>query len=160
MLCRSCKKNQATNIYERITDGKKQTEYYCADCYHRLFHSTQNIEEKEVVCKACGCTAKEFLSSGLVGCEHCYTALKGFIEPSVKRMQGKEVHVGKTPAFSDVKTDVKDKIKALRSEVEACIKNRDYKRANECLAELKKLNLSLQEEGDAWKSLSGSSKRR
>ena len=41
MLCCHCKKNQATKTYDRITDGKKQTEYYCLDCYHRLFISIE-----------------------------------------------------------------------------------------------------------------------
>ena len=149
MLCSSCKKNQATNIYERITDGKKQTEYYCADCYRRLFHSAERSGEKAVngVCSVCGYTAKEYFSSGLVGCEHCYKSLKNALYPSIQRMQGKDVHIGKTPQPVHALSPEEERRKALRLEVEMRIKNKDYKRANECLAELKELNLTLAKGG-------------
>ena len=148
MLCSSCKKNQATNIYERITDGKKQTEDYCADCYRRLFHSTENTRQnaENLVCNVCGYTAKEYFASGLVGCEHCYEALKDALSPSIKRMQGKEEHVGKTPNPVKGISPLEERRKALRLEVEMRLKNKDYKRASECLAELKELNGSMQRE--------------
>lgn len=94
MLCCSCKKNQATNIHEKITDGRKQTEYYCADCYRRLFLSAT---QKSDVCPVCGRTAKEFSSTGLVGCGACYKYLVNVVAPVVLRMQGADKHVGKTP---------------------------------------------------------------
>ncbi len=37
MLCCVCKKNRAAKIREREADGRIVREYYCADCYARLF---------------------------------------------------------------------------------------------------------------------------
>ena len=37
MLCCVCKKNRAAKIRERESDGRIVREYYCADCYARLF---------------------------------------------------------------------------------------------------------------------------
>ncbi len=95
MLCCSCKKNQATNIHENKTDGHKQTDYYCADCYRRLFLSATPSSTKAGVCATCGTTAKEFLSSALVGCGDCYRYLSSVIHPVLVKMQGAETHIGK-----------------------------------------------------------------
>lgn len=97
MLCCTCKKNQATNIYETIKDGKRQTNYYCADCYRRLFISTAKPQKstKKEACPYCKTTSDDFLKTGLVGCEKCYTYLKETIEPVIMRMQGNLTHVGK-----------------------------------------------------------------
>ncbi len=102
MLCCSCKKNQATNIYRKITDGKKQTEYYCADCYRRLFISTAKTETPKQlsVCPYCQTTAEDFLASGLVGCEKCYQYLAETIRPVIENMQGSKTHCGKTPTLT------------------------------------------------------------
>lgn len=100
MLCCSCKKNQATNIHEKTTDGRKQTEYYCADCYRRLFISAPSSAPKNAVCPRCKTTAEEFFRSGLVGCADCYTYLAAAVDPVVFRMQGGDRHVGKHPPES------------------------------------------------------------
>lgn len=81
-------------MHEKITDGRKQTEYYCADCYRRLFLSAT---QKRDACPVCGRTAKDFSLSGLVGCESCYACLAEVITPVVLRMQGADKHIGKYP---------------------------------------------------------------
>ena len=97
MLCCSCKKNQATNIYETIKDGKRQTNYYCAGCYRRLFISTAESKKtaKKEACPYCKTTSDDFLKTGLVGCEKCYTHLLQTIQPVILRMQGNAKHIGK-----------------------------------------------------------------
>ena len=62
-------------------------------------------------------------------------------------MQGKDVHIGKTPQPVHALSPEEERRKALRLEVEMRIKNKDYKRANECLVELKELNLTLAKGG-------------
>ena len=147
MLCCFCKKEAHTNIVESIKDGKKQREYYCADCFRRLFGSSmQKKEQKTLVCAACGTKKEDFLRSGLVGCQRCYTYLYPVIEPMILRTQGSEKHVGKRPVTAESKQQVLARRAALRAEVEKRQKQRDYKRAGEFLAELKDLNQALGKE--------------
>ena len=59
MLCGKCKKNQATKTYETLKNGKKQTEYFCLECYHKGF---VYVEEGEALsaCPYCGTTVAQF----------------------------------------------------------------------------------------------------
>ena len=59
MLCGNCKKNQATKTYEQIKKGKKTVDYYCMDCYARLFISADENVGGLTVCPYCGTTAEE-----------------------------------------------------------------------------------------------------
>ena len=102
MLCCHCKKNQATKTYDRITDGKKQTEYYCLDCYHRLFISIEadaaegkGGDRQIAMCPYCGTSEEDFRACGLVGCAQCYQSLSKAVIPVVIRLQGTETHCGK-----------------------------------------------------------------
>ena len=104
MLCCPCKKNQAIRTRERSVDGKLRTEYYCLDCYHRLFISADDIPDAPGVpgqiamCPNCGTSEEDFRLRGRVGCAECYTYLARAVIPAVIRMQGDEVHCGKRPA--------------------------------------------------------------
>ena len=107
MLCCHCKKNQATKTYDRITDGKKQTEYYCLDCYHRLFISIEadaaegkGGDRQIAMCPYCGTSEEDFRARGLVGCAQCYQSLSKAVIPVVIRLQGTETHCGKKPRNS------------------------------------------------------------
>ena len=104
MLCCQCKKNQATNIYEKETDGVKSVSYYCTDCYSRLFLSaSQHSGKKKSVCSVCGTTEEEFQKTGLVGCASCYQELESCVLASVIGMQGIETHAGKVPKYAEEK---------------------------------------------------------
>ena len=108
MACGYCGKNQAVKTYEEIKNGKKQVEYYCLDCYHRLFLCTEETEEFLSACPYCGTTAAEMKKSKLVGCAHCYKMMSGHTLPMIKKMQGEKAHEGKTPPLNgyDQNTDV------------------------------------------------------
>ena len=98
MRCGHCGRNQATKTYEQIKNNKKVVEYYCMDCYERLFLSLANNAETALsVCPYCGTTLEEFRTSKLVGCAHCYPALQEGIMPVILKMQGERAHTGKTP---------------------------------------------------------------
>ncbi len=112
MLCCHCKKNQASKTYEKrkIVDKKtvKTTEYYCLECYCRLFVSVSDEKEPRTVCPACGMTVAAFKQKKLVGCAKCYSYLSGAVLPVVLKMQGAaEAHCGKEEASSDIEKLVK-----------------------------------------------------
>ena len=102
MRCGCCGQNQAVKTYEETRNGKKTIEYYCLECYHKLF---LDAEERELValdaCPYCGMTATEFRSGKLVGCAYCYRTMGDTVLPAVKKMQGEKSHRGKTPPLFD-----------------------------------------------------------
>lgn len=99
MACGYCGKNQAVKTYEEIKNGKKQTEYYCLDCYHKLFLYTDGAEGESSLsaCPYCEMTVAEIRRTKLVGCANCYKMLSDSLLPSVVKMQGVKAHRGKTP---------------------------------------------------------------
>ena len=54
----------------------------------------------EKTCKYCKTTLRDFYSTGMVGCEHCYTVFMGEVEAYIKKCQYNNIHVGKTPAIT------------------------------------------------------------
>lgn len=126
MLCCVCKKNRAAKIRDREADGRTVREYYCADCYARLFSENslnfapksrrngaenagertgaateERTEKKERRCPYCGTTAREYYQTKLLGCAECYRYLFDEIKESVFAMQGDEPHRGKRPAAAE-----------------------------------------------------------
>ena len=124
MLCCVCKKNQADKICEMNSDGKTVREYYCADCYRRLFESAKRqsgtgadgggnkrkrednknsgaenkaAQKQKARCPFCGTTVTDYESTRLFGCPECYRYLFGYVEDEVVVMQGDEPHAGKNP---------------------------------------------------------------
>lgn len=99
MLCMRCKKNQATKTKERTVDGKKKTEYYCADCYRAAFLLPEEFSNGKSVrkCPYCGRDKEKVLKSGLVGCANCYASFADDVLPIAIKMQGDGVHAGKAP---------------------------------------------------------------
>lgn len=100
MRCSGCGQNQAVKTYEEIKHGKKTVEYYCLECYHKLFLDEKTTERESLTaCPYCGMTATEFRSGKLVGCAYCYRTMGDTVLPTVTKMQGEKSHRGKTPPF-------------------------------------------------------------
>ncbi len=97
MLCAKCKKNQATKSYIDPKRDKKLAEYYCLDCYARLFESVGKAEIVSPACPYCGVTADEVKKRNIVGCAMCYDALQDVLMPIVSKFQGENTHTGKSP---------------------------------------------------------------
>ena len=99
MRCCYCKQKEATKTYEQFKNGKRVVEYYCMDCYDRLFLAEENKTDggKLSVCPYCGITLREVTAGKLVGCAYCYTVMSEGVMPLVLKMQGERAHAGKTP---------------------------------------------------------------
>lgn len=108
MACGHCGKNQAVKTYEEIKNGKKQVEYYCLDCYHRLFLYADELEGDLALssCPYCGTSMAEVKKSKLVGCANCYKMMSANILPMIKKMQGEKAHDGKTPPLDGYDNNV------------------------------------------------------
>ena len=48
------------------------------------------------VCPVCGKRLSEFYNTSMLGCPDCYRAFGREIQPALKKIQGKDYHVGKT----------------------------------------------------------------
>ena len=103
MRCGYCGKNEATKTYERIKDARRSVEYYCMDCYHKLFLDTDKAEGETSLsaCPYCGMTIEEFRAGKIVGCAYCYRTMRAGILPTIVKMQGELSHTGKTPPLGD-----------------------------------------------------------
>ena len=99
MRCCHCGEKEATKTYERKGKERK-IEYYCMDCYDKLFLSADDGESSLSSCPYCGMSLAEVQSTKLVGCAHCYRTMKGGVYPIVVKMQGDGTHTGKTPSVS------------------------------------------------------------
>ena len=99
MRCSHCKQKEATKSYEQFKNGKRVVEYYCMDCYDKLFLNEDGKTDGGTlsVCPYCDMSLREVMTGKLVGCAHCYAAMREGLMPLVVKMQGDRAHAGKTP---------------------------------------------------------------
>ena len=98
MLCQKCKKNQATKLYESVKNGNPTKEYFCLDCYDKLFRKEEYPQaENGKECPYCGMQAETLKKRQLVGCAMCYQTLSAVTGAMVNKMQGEQTHDGKSP---------------------------------------------------------------
>ena len=102
MRCLYCNQNEATKTYQQTKNGKAPVQYYCMECYHRLFLSGNEAESESALsaCPYCGTSLDEFQATKLVGCAYCYKTMWSGLIPAVIKMQGDSTHRGKMPPLS------------------------------------------------------------
>lgn len=162
MLCDECKKNEATFHSIRKVNGHKTEAHLCAECLHKRGLSPLNLSPTAVsvnkmlsdleqseqapriddsgglnICAACGWTRENYLATGYVGCEQCYTAFAPLLLPRIKKLQSGLLHVGKRP--KNVKTPVYSEVDELKIELKNAIELEDFERADELSRRLKSL---------------------
>lgn len=114
-LCQCCKKRHIARTYTE--KGKSGSlEFYCLDCYSRLFLDEVDFADGASVCPYCGMTAKEAQAGKLVGCAHCYQTMRSGVYPMIYKMQGERAHTGKTPPLDGDYADGYDDENPLRVE--------------------------------------------
>lgn len=166
MLCCHCKNNQATKTYEQVKRGVLETEYYCLDCFQRLFLTqTSKAAGALSVCPYCGTTVEEFQAKKLVGCAHCYTTLNAELTPVIVKMQGIEIHKGKRPPLDNPEMDSGEEnslelimqarynrqVRELTMIIEKLKKEKNYERAKEYADKLSRMrSTSAIEEDFVW----------
>ncbi len=97
-LCRCCKKNQAVRSYQKDKKAPSTWEFYCLDCYSRLFlDGGEEGKGTLEVCPYCETALAEVRMGKIVGCAHCYQTMWAGIYPIAQKMQGDRAHRGKTP---------------------------------------------------------------
>lgn len=145
MLCGNCKKNQATKTYEQIKNGKRETAYYCLDCYHKLFVYAEEENVSKTACPYCGTTASEVKRRKLVGCAYCYRSLQNTVVELISAMQGEEAHKGKKP-YDTPSERIMRRRNELRAVQKSAQEKKDFERARSCEAAIADLENGIEEE--------------
>lgn len=155
MLCQHCKKNAATVSYVEIINGKKFESHLCAPCYSDLLgdlNSKANndlwaglfgepaVAEKK--CTVCGAKYSDYERTGLLGCPNCYDMFREELLPSIRRIQGKVNHVGKTAVNND-ELGLHRRLKSLQEQLEQALKERRYGEAGRLNRQIAEINKTL-----------------
>ncbi len=114
-LCQKCNQKHAVRCYEE----KEKKEFYCLECYSKLFLDGGNEGGRKTVCPRCSTTLKSALASKMVGCSYCYQAMGEGLLPVVQKMQGSRAHEGKTPPLDGDLSHVNECEGALGEEYRA-----------------------------------------
>ena len=107
---------------------------------------------EEIKCKNCGYTLSKYKSTGLFGCDNCYSTFKNEVDRILKTIQGSNRHVGRLNASKiqdkteDVKTKkqvkadkAENKLDELKERLQKEIKAEEFEKAAITRDEIKKL---------------------
>ena len=160
MKCSNCGKNNANVSFQQNINGEVTSLHLCEECAHKLgiFNSFDDIFSpmtldfdfmlpEEIKCKNCGYTLSKYKSTGLFGCDNCYSTFKNEVDRILKTIQGSNRHVGrlnaaKTKANTKGKEKVEkvdNKLDSLKARLQKEIKAEEFEKAAITRDEIKKL---------------------
>ena len=96
-------------------------------------------------CDFCGSSYSDIAKSGHVGCAKCYEIFGDQLLPSIRRIHGNTTHCGKNSRFGTKKAEKsaemtkKDKIKALKKELDKAISEQNFEHAAELRDQIKEM---------------------
>ena len=169
MLCQNCGERPATVHLTKIMNHEKTELHLCEVCAKNVgnelgivFEPSFNFQNfiagllegdlnlyqqsnpnQEIVCKNCGLTFSDFMSSGLLGCGECYHYFQSGLEPLLKKLHGSMQHTGKVPKRTGGKVRVRKEISDLRAELQQSISREDYEKAAFLRDEIRRLEAEL-----------------
>ncbi|BBB91317.1 MAG TPA: UvrB/UvrC motif-containing protein [Methylomusa anaerophila] len=178
MLCDDCQKEPACVHITKILNGQKIEKHLCEQCaansgdaaisssisnlfankvsihdfLKEMFHYSPSAEaahKTEISCSQCGMTYQDFSRSGKLGCGTCYQTFRENLEPLIKRVHGTCGHTGKIPKRSGQSLDIKQRIKALRQELEALVVREEYEQAAKVRDEIRILEKTIVDKDDS-----------
>lgn len=167
MLCERCGKREATILLTEVVNGERTEHRLCSQCASelelgQLFESEfpfgkllsgilglagpeegQTEETMEqVVCPTCGTSYGEFVRKSQFGCADCYNTFGVLMQNNIKKLQGSDRHVGKSPrsrsedaaskAMGDGKEagqNTEEKIQILKSKLQEALRTENYEDA-------------------------------
>ncbi len=117
-LCEVCRVNTATIHLTQISNGESLTRRLCKDCANEEGIPMGDQDDEDVTdleelaqepilltCSKCGTTEEQVISSGRVGCSHCYVVFRNAIEERSSyldvytRYDGKQYRQGSSKSF-------------------------------------------------------------
>lgn len=130
MLCDNCGKREANVRYSENINGKKKELNLCEECSKKLGIGKMDFsmpidfssffgglvedfmtpefmplfdDVKSLKCDECGYTFNDIVNTGKLGCANCYETFEERLDPIIKKIQGSNVHVGRTGKIIDDK---------------------------------------------------------
>ncbi len=160
MLCDKCGKNSATHFYNQTVNGKSVAMNLCSECAKKLggfntitndpfglsdlfsgllFPNSQTTERRTVICKKCGKSFDDIMSDGKIGCSECYATFENRLAPTIEKIHGNAVHLGKVPRSAGKEVKRKKELNDLKDRLNDAIKKEDFENAALLRDEIKKL---------------------
>ena len=109
MVCTVCGTEGAKTFFRKV-NGREVTLTLCPNCYARLYPAQESEDlftafvgntqrgASDKACRVCGTTLADFRRTGLLGCADCYTAFREELLPTLRFVQGRLRHEGKSPS--------------------------------------------------------------
>ena len=140
MKCEICGIREAVTSYIEEKNNQKQMVHVCEEC----FQSQENIEELR--CDVCRMSYREFLVSGVFGCENCYRVFKAqtvkLLENQILQGKQKTIQIEKSKTekgSTKIKKTKKELLKELEEILELAKKEKDIEKIERIEKEIKKL---------------------
>jgi len=142
MKCEICGIRNAVTSYIEEKNGEKQMVLVCEECL-------QNQENKEELkCDVCGMSYREFLKTGILGCENCYRVFKTqTIKVLEKQILKNKYEIECNKKLLPVKSHLKERkkneqkefLKKLEELLELAKKEKDQEKIERIEQEIKKM---------------------
>ncbi len=158
MLCQSCGQNQATTHIKTIVNGELAEISLCRECAQKLGYNSffgsfgmdfdkflgslmgnGRGQKSRKRCECCGSTFEDIAKSGKVGCASCYSVFYDDLLPSIQRIHGKTLHIGKLAKSAGSEVKIKSTIVKLKEELANAIKEQEFEKAAKLRDEIKEL---------------------
>jgi protein arginine kinase activator len=165
MICELCHKQPATvHVTEIGAEASVLQKHMCEGCardlelpgapvvigktktdiWKLLRQSAQKARaEGALVCPHCGISLAEFRSKGRFGCARDYEVFRAHIEPLLLRVHNAKQHAGRLPAMDEGSRQRRQHLTALRTRLEAAIRDEAYENAARLRDEIQELEAQL-----------------
>ncbi len=165
MKCQKCGANNANTHVKTVINGEIKEYDLCSECAKKMGYTNifGNFEDEfsgllgsffgnslpartqATRCDFCGSSYSDIAKSGHVGCAKCYEIFGDQLLPSIRRIHGNTTHCGKNSRFGSKKAEKsaemtkKDKIKALKKELDKAISVQNFEHAAELRDQIKEM---------------------
>ena len=165
MKCQKCGANNANTHVKTVINGEIKEYDLCSECAKKMGYTNifGNFEDEfsgllgsffgnslpartqATRCDFCGSSYSDIAKSGHVGCAKCYEIFGDQLLPSIRRIHGNTTHCSKNSRFGTKKSEKsaemtkKDKIKALKKELDKAISEQNFEHAAELRDQIKEM---------------------
>lgn len=152
MLCDQCNERDAVVNVTKVVDNAVTQLHLCEKCaaakgfetmltmpQHPLGDILEAVQQQDAdtsedaaACAFCGATARDFRSTGRLGCPHCYDAMERSLRELLRRLHGNSRHVGlryRVPAAHML--EKADSVHDLRDRLRQAVMNEQFELAAE-----------------------------
>ncbi|NLW24047.1 MAG: hypothetical protein GXY91_02155 [Clostridia bacterium] len=165
MYCENCHERPANVHFTKIVNGKKMEMHLCEYCAQKKqeqmsipfmpdfsfsnlltsmlqsdpFFSLQTVNRQDITCNKCQMTYSEFMETGRMGCDQCYSVFGNYLEHLLRRIHGNTQHLGKIPNRAGADIKLKKELTELKLELQKAVLNEEYEKAAQLRDKIKEL---------------------